>query len=101
MTIVNVDQVIVDLAGNPVMETENSDLTLKGVCVTSILKLDGEITPAEKMERGRLSMKIWEGGELEFAAEEISLLKKLVGEYISHPLVYMRAVDMLDPKAKD
>jgi hypothetical protein len=53
----------------------------------------------EKFKRFALAMKIKDGGNVALNAEDIALLKKLVGKVYS-PLIVGRAFPLLDPAEK-
>jgi len=53
----------------------------------------------DKFKRFALAMKIKDGGEVPVSAEDIALLKKLIGKLYT-PLVVGRAFPLLDPSEK-
>lgn len=83
---------------NPDSKTGDA-LTLKTVCINSLLASDRESeqeSGEKKYERYLLAQKIHAGNEEEeFKAEDVALIKKLVGK-IYIPLVVGRAFEMLD-----
>jgi hypothetical protein len=50
----------------------------------------------EKARKGRIAVEIINGGEHDFPAEDIAMMKSLIGKYQS-PIVVMRSFDLLDP----
>lgn len=57
------------------------------------------IAADEKVKRARLAMDIINGGQHDLKAEDVVLIKKVVGKAFP-PLVVMRIWDALDPGAK-
>lgn len=51
----------------------------------------------EMLKRGRLSLKIAEGGNIELTPEEASLIRQIIPQGISHPELAVFIYDMLDP----
>lgn len=99
---INFDQKLLGIDDITVLKVSGSSdpLTLKKVCIkalTSLNPADVSITGDDKYQRFKLALKIEKGEEL--GVDEVSLLKKLVGQIWS-PLVVGRAWDMLDPKEK-
>ncbi len=96
--------VILDLDGKPIpIDGENKGeekfLTLKIVCLNSLFFNDKEkiVAGEEKLKRYVLGMKINVEENVELIAEEIVLLKKLIGEY-QPPLIVGRAYDLLEER---
>lgn len=82
---------------NPDSKT-GDPLTLKTICINSLLASDRESeqeSGEKKYERYLLAQKIHAGKEEDFKAEDIALIKKLVGK-IYIPLVVGRAYQLLD-----
>ena len=85
--------------GETLKDAEGNVFTLKGVCATVLLsqQQNEKATGEEKMKRYELARKIWDapGGVCDIKAEEIALLKKLIGDaYL--PLVVGQAYIMLE-----
>lgn len=78
---------ILNLKGEPVKDgKENEEVILKDICVNSLL-FDKPATQGERPQTGKdklikynLAQKIFVGGEVEVTAEEITLMKKAIGE---------------------
>jgi hypothetical protein len=88
---------ITDLRGTPIRNGE-IDLVLSEVCITALLAPDQAEEPAEdKVKRYKLAVKCSNGKDPDFSAEDIVLLKKLVGK-IYAPLVVGKAFEILDPE---
>ena len=99
---IDVTQVICEFDGEPLAvgeEGKEQILTLRLVCtrsLTAILRQDEGVGGEEKLRRGMLAERIYVNDEVELKAEEISLVKELVGRLYG-PLVVMRVWRMLDP----
>lgn len=52
----------------------------------------------ESIKRGRLSLKVAEGGEIDLKSEDITLIKNAL-PHVWGPVVVALAVDLLDPVA--
>lgn len=89
---------IKDLA-NDFIKDGDKDLVLSAICCSALLTPDpkeGEVSPEEKIKRFRLATKIYDGGLQDLSAEDVAMLKKLIGRAFP-PLVVGRAFDILDP----
>lgn len=66
-------------------ENSGNDLTLGMVCVQALLSNDKDenIDGVEKMRRYELAKQIYSGNIDEIKAEEVVLLKKLVGKFFA------------------
>lgn len=81
-------------------------LTLKMIC-EKVLTVQQPLRPGEKdieveekLQRADVAMRIFkEKGKVDLTAEEIVLLKKLIGKN-GGPLIVRQAFDVLDPKDK-
>ena len=99
---IDVTQVINELGGGPVLvgeEGKEEVLTLRLVCtrsLTAILRQDDSVKGEEKLRRGMLAERIYVNDEVELKAEEVALVKELVGRLYG-PLVVLRVWRMLDP----
>jgi hypothetical protein len=71
------------------------DALLKTVCVNALLGEDKEDSGEEKLRRYRLGTRIYKGGVIEVTAEEVSLMKKLIGRFFP-PLVAGQSLEMLE-----
>lgn len=54
-------------------------------------------SPADKLARFNLALKIHAGGKIDLSSEETTLLKNAIGT-VYPPLVVGRAIEILDPK---
>lgn len=70
-------------------------LTLKDVAVSSLNQGDG-LGADEKFSRFTLAMKIHAGGNVDVTAEEIALLKSVIGKAPWTPLVLGRCFNALE-----
>ena len=79
------------------------DITLQAICVNVLLastQKDANISGAEKLERFNLASKIQANDSVDLTAEEITLVKKRIGE-ISVPLVIGKAYELLEQKTEN
>ena len=99
---VDVTQGVFDFDGEPILvgeEGKERPLTLRLVCtksLTAILRQDETAKGEEKLKRGILAERIYSNDEVDLKAEEISLVKELIGRLYG-PLIVMRTWRMLDP----
>ena len=94
---VEFSKVIKQLSGKPIVE-EGKDVILTTVACNALLSgfPDEQALPGEeKVKRFVLAEKIFKGAT-EFTAEEVALVKKLIGKAYT-PLVVGRAFEILDP----
>jgi hypothetical protein len=86
-------------AGNP----DGKKMTLKGVCAAALLspqENDKNITGQEKAKRYLLAQEIHNSDEsIDLESEDISLLKKLIGNMYT-PLIVGQAYAMLEGKSE-
>jgi hypothetical protein len=80
----NIDatKVITGIDGKPFTEEGDKNLTIRTVCVAALMNVEAnEGTGEEKLKRYILAIKIHEAEQMvEVAAEDISLIKKLIGK---------------------
>lgn len=79
-----------------------TEVTLGDISVRSLMAIvqdEQNLAGEEKFKRFVLAMKIKDGGEIAVSAEDVALLKKLIGKIYS-PLVVGRAFPLLDPGEK-
>jgi hypothetical protein len=70
-------------------------ITLAGVIQANLLAEDRTSTPTDKFNAFRLAAKIKDGEEVDFTLEELSLIKKKVGEN-TNPLIIGRVFEVLE-----
>jgi hypothetical protein len=92
------------LDNKPVKEANGSggsmEITMSSICCSVLLTQDTEeaaATGEEKVKRFKIAEKVYSGGEQDLSAEDIVLLKRLIGKFYG-PLVVARAYDILEPK---
>lgn len=75
---------------------EYKPVILSGICINALLSVNQQanVSGEEKLKRYQLAIKV-KNGKGEVSAEEISLIKKLVGEVFS-PLVVGQVWEMLE-----
>jgi len=102
---INVTQEIRDFTGETItLGTEENErpLTLRLACTQALTMLrqqDQGLSGEEKFKRGLLAERIYTNDEIELEAEDISLLKKLIGETFN-AIIILRTWRMLDPATK-
>ncbi len=86
--------------GKKVVETKDVPLTLRIVCTDALMSMPknpDSFTGDQKVERYELAKRIYEGGTIDLEAEQVALLKRLIGEnYV--PLIVGPAFEMLEGK---
>jgi len=102
---VDFSMVLTDLLGKPVLWGRSSDdhATLKHISVNALTdtlpsEVSGraQVSGEEKFKKFKLASKISDAdGPVDLKSEEISLLKKLIGELYA-PVIVGRAWDMLE-----
>ena len=97
---VDFSQTIRGLDGKPIptSDTDKTPVTLGSIAEVALIQPGGTetLTPEEKSRRFFLALKIHEGKGDRLSVEEIALVKKVIGA-VYGPLVYGRAVELLDP----
>ena len=92
---------MVDLDGRPIDEAEGKPATLGFVCLDALMRSyndEPNLTGVEKVRRYDLALRIKRGGgQLDLPAEEITLLKLLIGKAYA-PLIVGQAWAMLEGK---
>lgn len=94
---INFDAALLDLKGEEMKDGETA-VTLKTVAVNALFAPfpdEREIDGNEKAKRFNLGLRIDAGGEIEVSAEEISLVKKLIGKAFP-VLVVGRAYQLIE-----
>jgi hypothetical protein len=85
---INFDSEVLNLENKPLVETIDGKVvnyTLKKICVNALManiptpQNAPQETGMEKFKKFELSKKIYNGGEVEVTAEDITLIKKQVG----------------------
>jgi hypothetical protein len=78
------------------------DVVLASIAVRALMapfQDEQNLSGEDKFKRFALAMKVKDGGEVPVSAEDIALLKKLIGKLYT-PLVVGRAFPLLDPAEK-
>jgi len=101
---VKISMVLKDVKGDSLMQpTETGKkelLNVKTILASALFNMnpDDKVSGQEKYERGKLAEKIMTAvKEVELSVDEITKIKKLVGESYS-PLIVWQIWDLLDPK---
>jgi hypothetical protein len=106
---INLDEVIESLDGEPITINEmvdgemiDEELTLGRVCLNSLFMMDQteRIDGIEKFKRYEMGLKVNLGGTQSFTAEQISLIKELVGKMYG-PLIVGRAWTLLEGEEEE
>lgn len=92
---INFNQVLVNLKGEPLKQSEDEDATLGSVAVEALLAKK-DATGKDKANRYDLAMRIHNSEEpLDFKIKEMALIQKLIGD-VWPPLVVGQAWKMLE-----
>ena len=96
---INFDQALKALDGQPIMN-ETQQVTLKTVTVNSLLALfqdEQNLSGEEKAKRYVLATRIYANPDIDLVAEEIALIKKLIGKMYA-PLIVGQCFNILDSR---
>ena len=98
---IKLNSVILDL-DNAVIKNDDEELTLKTVCINSLLGAykDEKIDGVGKNKRFILAMKLHDTDEIDLKSEDIVLLKELIGNSYM-PIVVGRAYALLENETKN
>ena len=83
------------------IDGKEKELILKDVCVNALLseapptQNQPAQTGMQKLKKYKLSQKIFEGGEIEITAEDISLIKESIGQ-VYNTLIVGAAYNLLE-----
>ncbi|NLH51823.1 MAG: hypothetical protein GX459_03130 [Bacteroidales bacterium] len=97
---VKVNQELKDVKDLPIKKSEGGNLTLKDVIITSVLSPmqgDDQKVKFDKYEIYKKVKDDYVGGEVELTAEEITLIKKCIGQ-LQPPLILGQAFEILEGK---
>lgn len=90
------DTVILNFDGKPVPDQDGKSVTLGSICVTVLMTTDLERADGkEKFERAEFARRIHKATVIDVTAEEISLLKRLLG-IACPPVVVWPAYKLLE-----
>jgi hypothetical protein len=106
---INFAAVITDIDGTPIPDCVGNDcankpaLTLAAIairCLTANFPDEEKsISGEEKFKRGELALRIHKDGKTSLTAEDVALLKRLVGKAYG-PLIVVKTWALLDPAQK-
>lgn len=100
---INVTQSPVGLNGEP-MKYSGIDrvVILREIIISSLTKIDPreKISGEDKVRRAKLAERVYKNDVVNLNAEELSLIKLLIGETYDPVTVY-RAWEILDPSAEN
>jgi hypothetical protein len=98
---INFSAILLDLHDKQLMqpvatpgEVPHVPATLAWVASEALLRATDEKDGQRKYKLFSLAMKVGKGGDIDLKAEDVALLKKLIGEQFA-PLVVGRAFDLL------
>jgi hypothetical protein len=95
----DLDIPVLDLEGEQVIDRVKGvdrPATIKNFIVNALALVNGEQIPGdEKMQRYKLAKRLNDGGQQEFTAEEISVIKNVVGVMYS-PLIVGQVYEWAD-----
>lgn len=97
---VNVDALLLSGRGQPVKSEDKppQEITLGFLIAKALWTVQlKDDTGETKYKRGVLAERVSHGGVIDLSAEEIALIKKIVGEAYS-PLVIRQVYDLVDPQ---
>jgi hypothetical protein len=97
---INFNQLILDEQDKPIKVADKPDLTLRDICINSLLSVQQEDKEKEKFERFEIFQKIKkpdDEGFVELTTNEIVVIKKVVGIF-QPPLLLGQAFNMLENK---
>jgi len=101
---IDFSQVIMTLEGVPMKGAQGVEFTLRSACVVALDAITEEakqVDAKEKYRRGALAARIYRTKEpINLSAEEIVLLKELVGKLFG-PRVVHEVWNVLDPSANE
>lgn len=91
----NLDALILQLDGNP-FEDKATLKTVVFMAVTTPLQADQHDSVDQKIRLYTLAQKVYQGGEVDLSAEDISLIKDRIGKVFNHVVVIGRAFELLE-----
>lgn len=100
---INVNHVLKTIDGQSMKDNVNGeaiDATVKMAIVNAVLSPVDKETGVKKLEKYQLAQKVYNAdGEVELSAEEISLIKKQVGE-VFPPIIVGQVFNLLEGKGE-
>lgn len=97
MTIKNFDAILTTRAGEEIKTENDVPLTAKTVILACLDGRPGNtIQGEEKHKRFKLGERVYKGGDEDYIAEELALIKRVVGESEFYPLVVGQIYDIID-----
>ena len=86
------------IRGIRVQVTEGQDVTLGEACRVALIAPTEQKLSIDKMvERGRLALRLAEGGEIEIKPEEVAKIREALPNAFPSPELVVTIYDMLDP----
>lgn len=91
-----INEKLTGIDASPIIKPDKSFLTLKDVCVSSILTSAGEDTEKEKWGKYEIFKKLRSAKEqVELTVEEIVVIKKAIGK-LQPPLILGQCFELLE-----
>jgi len=94
---IKLNEVLKDIDGKTSLKLQNKVMTLKDVSIQAILTPGKDERPEQKYKNYEIFRKLSEGGEIDLSVEDISYLKRKIGELFP-PLIMGQAWDILEKK---
>ena len=98
---INFDTILTNLNGQALKDEKDEPTSLKTVAVNALMQPypdERELSGEDKLKRFSIALLIQPGGDIDLNAEQVSLIKKLIGKLYT-PLIVGRAYPLLDPPA--
>ena len=99
MSKINVDETLKTLDGQTMMDNDGKgnavEASLKTLLVNAVLAPTKDEKGVDKVRKYELAKMIFKGGEVDLTAEDITLIKKQVGENFA-PIVVGQVFEMLE-----
>ena len=96
---INVDETLKTLDGQTMMDNDGKgnaiEASLKTVLVNAVLAPTEKEAGVDKVRKYELAKMLFKGGEVDLTAEDITLIKKQVGENFA-PIVVGQVFEMLE-----
>jgi len=94
---IKLNAVLKDIDGKTPLKIQNRAMSVKDVCIQAILTPGKDEKPERKYKNYEIFRKLDEAEEVDLSVEDISYLKKKVGELFP-PLIMGQVWDILEKK---
>lgn len=94
--IINFDSLMTNMDGSTTTE-EGAPVKMSAFVMNALLSsnLEQNLSGTDKFKRAQLAEKVYKGGDVELNAEDLSLIKTVVGLYYT-PLVVLRIFNHIE-----